>query len=388
MNNKWLLLLTRLPKWRLAFFLAASFLLTPPSAFLLNRIAQGLIWTSVTLSGLVTETASLIGDYKYSLLMETYGPPFYTIATIIIFIAYAAFFLKREKRLYYSRCIKKLKEEAAIVAEGKFEHKIGCDDFPDLAGLSDSINTIVQKLKQSQEEERLAEQAKRDLITNVSHDLRTPLTSIIGYLALIEHDRYKDEVELKYYTQIAYEKATDLDKLIKDLFEYTKFQNAGMKLSVEEISLPELLRQIVISFRPQVEAAKMEIAVSGDEEGKLQVLGDGSKLARVFENIISNAIKYGEIYSKIGIHMYRDLDEAVVEIANAGEPVPESDLPYIFDRFYRVEKSRTDSQGSSGLGLAIAKAVVELHEGKISAANQGGKIIFTVRLPIGKNKSL
>ncbi|OCA83273.1 hypothetical protein A8F94_19430 [Bacillus sp. FJAT-27225] len=382
MNRTKRIFFSRVPKWKLALFAAVSFAVTPLTWYLITRVFSAVVFSSVTLSGLAVEIVSLIGKYKFSHLVETYGPPFYILGWMLTFAAYMRVCLNYEKRRIYNLCLEKLTLDAALIAQGDFTHKAASMGFQDLDNLAGSINAIVEKLKQFQKEEQIAEQAKRDLITNVSHDLRTPLTSIIGYLSLIEQDRYHDEVEMRYYTRTAYDKAIVMEKLIKELFEYTKVQNSGLILSKVPISLVELLRQVSASFRPQLEKADKDIHLESRGEGRLEVLADGDKLARVFENILSNAIKYGEKGSTVEIRVYQE-EDAIVEVSNIGIAIPSADLPFIFERFYRVDKSRSDSQESSGLGLAIAKAIIDLHDGQIVASSSDGQTVFTIRLPTG-----
>ncbi len=266
------------------------------------------------------------------------------------------------------------------IADGNFEEKLPIKQRNELGDLAEYINYLVMRLKTSLDEERNAEQTKNELITNVSHDLRTPLTSILGYLGLADGDRYRDEVELRHYVSIAYEKSKRLHVLINDLFEYTRMRHAKLPVKFCPLDLGELLNQLLVQSRLQLQEAGIEASFQ-QKEGNLMVNGDPNKLVRVFENLFSNAITYGRDGKRMEISAYRDGTAVVVDVTNYGEPIPSADLPYIFDRFYRVDKSRGDDSGGSGLGLAITKNIVELHGGVVSAESDWSRTCFSIRLP-------
>lgn len=266
------------------------------------------------------------------------------------------------------------------IAGGQFDHQIPEIPGNKLGEVALSINQMSLQLKHSIEEERKAEKTKNDLITGVSHDLRTPLTSILGFLEVIEKDRYQDEVEMRYYVNIAYEKSLGLRRLIDELFEYTRINN-GMPLELSELDLSGLIRQLTEEFVPAMENAGMEIRLN-IQDGDFNIQADGGLLVRAYENIIANAIHYGQKGKYIDIDIARDGDVLVVRIQNYGDPIPESDLLFIFDRFYRVESSRSKQTGGTGLGLAITKSIVEVHGGCITARSSKKATSFETRFPI------
>lgn len=280
-----------------------------------------------------------------------------------------------------SKSLAAIIDETEIMASGDLERLIKVESKGDIASLVENINNISKQLKERTIEERKAQQTKNDLITNVSHDLRTPLTSIIGYLEIIDNDKYKDEVKLRYYVSIAFEKAKALNVLINDLFELTKMQNNTINLYKADINLVELLGQVVAGFEYQFKHADMQSRINFSED-KLIVNADGGKLVRAFENLLSNAIKYGKDGFYVDVATKLKENMAVVEVINYGQAIPSIDLPHIFDRFYRVEKSRSSDIGGSGLGLSITKNIIELHDGKISAYSNNDKTIFEVKLPV------
>lgn len=278
-------------------------------------------------------------------------------------------------------------EETEIMSNGNLDKLIDIESTGDMKNLADNINNISTQLKEIMIEERKAQKTKNELITNVSHDLRTPLTSIIGYLDIINADKYKDEVELRYYVDIAYKKSKDLNLLINDLFELTKMQNSDINLEKSQINLVDLLGQLVFYFNNDFKKANMEVRTNFSDD-KLVVYADARKLGRAFENLLSNSIKYGKDGYYIDIITRVEDSMAVVQIINYGEAIPTVDLPYIFDRFYRVEKSRNREIGGSGLGLAITKNIIELHSGFISVNSDDNKTTFEIRLPLNYTETI
>ncbi|MEK3882756.1 HAMP domain-containing sensor histidine kinase [Paenibacillus sp. PL2-23] len=269
------------------------------------------------------------------------------------------------------------------MAEGRLElnHRVVVRSGSSFAMLAGNVNRFTERLHRALEEERRAEQAKNELITNVSHDLRTPLTSVVGYLGLIEQDRYRDEVELRHYIAIAYEKSQHLHTLIDDLFEYTRMRHDTVALHLAPINLVEMLGQLLVQYHMPLQQAGMNGELHAEEK-HVTVRADAPKLARVFENLISNAMAYGKDGKRIEVSVSIVQKKAVVEVVNYGEPISAIDLPHIFDRFYRADKSRTRWSGGSGLGLAICKSIVEKHGGSIEADSSSERTVFRVALPL------
>ncbi|QHW33596.1 HAMP domain-containing histidine kinase [Paenibacillus rhizovicinus] len=302
----------------------------------------------------------------------------FIISFLFFFIMY--FFLLSRSTIRYLLSISQGIEQ---IAGGDFDTRLPIQGNDELGGLAENVNKMTVQLKLSIEEERRAERTKVELVTNVSHDLRTPLTSIVGYLGLIEADRYRDEVELRHFVHIAYEKSVRLKTMIDDLFEYTR-TSGGMALHPSPINLVEMIGQLAAQFRLQFEQAGMKCSLAQPDH-PIRIDADGDKLVRVFENLIDNAIQYGKDGRRIEIEVRNDGVQAVVEIANYGEPLQASVIPLLFQRFYRGEQSRSRNTGGSGLGLAIAKNIVELHHGTISAASAEGKTAFMVKIPLASS---
>ncbi|MFC6331062.1 sensor histidine kinase [Paenibacillus septentrionalis] len=279
-----------------------------------------------------------------------------------------------------NRYINEIIDGLRSIADGKLDHTIPVKENHKLGDVAESINLMAQQLKQLIEEERRAEQSKNDLITGVSHDLRTPLTSILGFLEVLKDEHYRDEVEMMHYVDIAYSKSEHLKHLIDDLFEYTRMNN-GMPLAREPLALDDFLHQLMGEYEPTLQKAGLmgRLII---EHPHLRINADGSLLVRAFGNIIHNAMQYGKEGKVVDVTLRREHEHATVTIANYGNPIPASDLPFIFDRFYRIDKSRSLETGGTGLGLAIARSIVELHEGTIRAESDSYRTAFKLSFPI------
>lgn len=276
--------------------------------------------------------------------------------------------------------IEKLAGGLQEISKGNLDYRIVQQSHDELGSLAGNINRMAEALQKTLEEERRAERTKNELITNVSHDLRTPLTLIMGYLRLLKDKNYENGQQADAYISIAYNKSEKLKGLIDDLFEYTKLSNHGVPLQRERVCLNELLEQLMEELVTMAEENELQFARNFPQE-RIMLTLDAHKMIRVFENLFTNAIKYSHRPGTIKVRMVREPGSVVVCIANYGDPIPREELPRLFERFYRADPSRTSSSGGSGLGLAIAKSIVESHDGDIWAEAEEGEIRFCVRLP-------
>lgn len=308
--------------------------------------------------------------------------PVMTAVGIISFLVF--FFLYTRRIVSYLEEITQGIQQITKLGEWR---RIEVRTSDELGVLAENINIMSERLQQSLLEERKAVQAKNELITGVSHDLRTPLTSILGYLDYIEQDRCREEIEVRYYVGIAHQKALVLRKLIDDLFEYTRVNSGGPPVVLERLDLKAFIRQLAEESVPELSRAGMSYELIDHTEA-LWIQGAPYELLRAYENLITNAIRYGRDGKKLEIVLDRENDEAVVRISNFGERIAESDLPHIFERFYRAERSRSSHTGGSGLGLAIAKGIVERHHGEITARSDMYRTDFITRFPLSPEESL
>lgn len=302
--------------------------------------------------------------------------PILTAVGIISFLLF--FFLYTRKVVLY---LEEITSGIQKMSKDGMTHRIEVRSGDELGELADKINAMAERLQQSVLDERKAVTAKNDLITGVSHDLRTPLTSVLGFLEYIEQDRCRDEAEVRHYVGIAYEKSLVLRKLIDDLFEYTRVNSGGLPLRLEPLDLKAFIRQLAEESVPELEQADMTYTIE-DETEALWIEAAPGELVRAYENLITNAIRYGKNGKRLVIAFSREGEEAVVRFSNFGDRIAESDIPYIFERFYRAERSRSQHTGGSGLGLAIAKSIIDRHGGTISAASGLQRTDFITCFPL------
>lgn len=361
-------------RWKMMVMIAGSAILAFSITGVLLVMA-GILY-SVPVIG---DILGYFGRSDYALLI--------VFATGIILFIGSFVLLSAGTLKYMSRITQAVNE----IANGNLDVFIPVKGSDELARLARNINEMAMKLKKSIEEEREAERTKNDLITSISHDLRTPLTSVLGYLELVNTDKYADEITLRHYVAIALDKAHALKHLIDDLFEFTRVNYRGLTLRTETVNMALLLEQLTEEFVPILEKAGMEYRLNLPHD-KVTVQADPSLLVRVFENLMSNAVRYGAEGHYVDIELSTDRATVptasavahsgwvIVRIANYGAPIPESQLGRIFERFVRIEESRSRDTGGAGLGLAIAKSIVELHGGSIRAYNEPTRTVFEVAL--------
>lgn len=239
------------------------------------------------------------------------------------------------------------------------------------------IKTDMQRQEQILKEES---QRKSDLITYLAHDLKTPLTSVMGYLSLLDEASDMPEAQKEKYIHVALTKAERLENLIAQFFEITQFNLHNMVLEKEHLDLAYMLMQMTEEFYPVLSAHGNTVDLQVDEA--LAIYGDGDKLARVFNNILKNAVAYSYENSVIVIRGYFEQGMAVISFENHGRTIPKQKLDLIFEKFFRLDEARRSNTGGAGLGLAIAREIVELHKGSISAKSQEEKTTFQVTLPV------
>ncbi len=308
------------------------------------------------------------------------------IFIIIMAVGDLAVLYWRLIRRYHQMQLRHVISELHYIANGHFDHRINFRVRPELQRVVDSINSLVDSTVNSINEERAIEKSKDELITNVSHDIRTPLTSIIGYLGLLKTGVSSKEDQPKY-VDIAYTKAEQMKSLADDLFEYTTLKSTSTKLNLNELHIYSMLEQVAAGFELEAEKKGIDIEIEARPKN-LTIQADAEKLVRVYNNLISNAFKYGTGATKIKlVANLVNKSEVELRVENNGEPIPVSAQKKIFDRFYRVETSRNTKTGGTGLGLSITKSVVDLHHGTIRCQSDENWTSFIIRLPLDPNKA-
>lgn len=254
----------------------------------------------------------------------------------------------------------------------------------ELNPMENKLNEIKGTLKEQRRIAEESEQRKNDLIVYLAHDLKTPLTSIIAYLSLLDENPELPEEQRAKYTGISLEKSKRLGKLINEFFEITRYNLQNITLDKKEFYLYVLLEQVMDSFAPVFKSKGLRWNIEVDD--KILICGDPDRLARVFENLLRNAVSYCYQDSLIEVYGVVEDSNAKICVRNQGKTIPEHQLNNLFEKFYRLDEARSSETGGAGLGLAIARQIIELHSGTIQATSQNEYTTFTVRLPRKKEE--
>lgn len=296
------------------------------------------------------------------------------IISIIMFLV--VFYLITNKKIAY---INKISKEISKISFGQLKYKIEIKGKDEISEIAKNINLMAEEINNQIEKERNIEKEKYELISNISHDLRTPLTSIIGYLNLIKESNYKNKEELVEYSKIAHKKSIKIKELVDDLFEFTKYNNKDIKIFKMEVNLNDFIEQFIYEMSDYETKYGKKISKILPSKGIFIKL-DPQLYFRVFENLTINAFKYSKKESNLNIKLYRNHNEVNIEFSNKIDKNINLDTEKIFTRFYKYDKSRNTYLGGSGLGLSIVKSIINLHEHKINAEIIGDEIIFKIKI--------
>lgn len=248
--------------------------------------------------------------------------------------------------------------------------------------LIDYHRLMKKVLEESSRQVKEAEGKKHDMILYLAHDLKTPLTSVIGYLTLLEESGKLPEEQRQKYIQIAMDKSYRLEELIDEFFEMATYSGKEIALEEKEVRLVLMLQQIVDEFYPVLLEKKLECRIHA--EGEIAFYADADKMMRLFDNLLKNAVNYSYADSVIDITVKRKQKEVEIIFENACDEIPKDKLERIFEKFYRVDTARSTKQGGTGLGLAIAKNIAELYQGSIHAESEAQIMRVIVVLPLKK----
>ena len=250
---------------------------------------------------------------------------------------------------------------------------------PELEDISIQMNHLKSEFVKNERTARESEQKKNDLIVYLAHDLKTPLTSVIGYLELLKESPDLPIEQRIKYTGITLDKAYRLEELMNEFFEIARFNDTKIVLMKKNLNLKFMLEQIIDEFYPMTNEQSKKIVINCDDD--ITCYADPDKLSRVFNNVIKNAISYSFENTEININACCIDDIITVSIQNEGYTIPEDKLNSIFEKFYRLDDSRNTSGGGAGLGLAIAKEIISLHGGTIVAESKNNITTFTLKFP-------
>lgn len=300
----------------------------------------------------------------------------YVLFGILIFSV--TFMLLEEPGIRY---MGRISDAVESISQGNLGTEVDVTGDDEFSAMAANLNKMASDIRTLMDKEREAERTKNELITNVAHDLRTPLTSIIGYLELLAgNTKVPAEMEHKYI-EIAYSKARRLEKLIEDLFGFTKLNYGKIAMHVGQLDIVKLLSQLLEEAYPNFVEKNLSYDLQSNVPAKT-ISADGNLLARLFDNLIGNAIKYGADGKRVLVKSHAEDDTVTVSVTNYGYVIPADELPLLFNKFYRVEQSRSTTTGGTGLGLAIAKEIVDMHGGTISVSSDLNGTVFTVKLQV------
>ena len=300
----------------------------------------------------------------------------YVLFGILIFSV--TFMLLEEPGIRY---MGRISDAVESISQGNLGTEVDVTGDDEFSAMAANLNKMASDIRTLMDKEREAERTKNELITNVAHDLRTPLTSIIGYLELLAgNTKVPAEMEHKYI-EIAYSKARRLEKLIEDLFGFTKLNYGKIAMHVGQLDIVKLLSQLLEEAYPNFVEKNLSYDLQSNVPAKT-ISADGNLLARLFDNLIGNAIKYGADGKRVLVKIHAEDDTVTVSVTNYGYVIPADELPLLFNKFYRVEQSRSTTTGGTGLGLAIAKEIVDMHDGTISVSSDLNGTVFTVKLQV------
>ena len=250
----------------------------------------------------------------------------------------------------------------------------------ELVATEKKMNYIKHTIQQQKLAAELAEQRKNDLVVYLAHDLKTPLTSVIGYLTLLRDENQISEELREKYLSISLEKAERLEDLINEFFEIIRFNLSSITLEYSRINLTRMLEQLVYEFKPMLLEKNLKCEL--DIPPNIMIKIDANKMQRVFDNLLRNAVNYSFDNGTIYIAVKQDENNLHIKFTNCGNTIPKEKLERIFEQFYRLDTARSSRSGGAGLGLAIAKEIVELHNGTITAESKDETIEFEVILPL------
>lgn len=263
------------------------------------------------------------------------------------------------------------------IASDKDITEIFSEDYEDIAIQMSKIKNQMKSTEQRIKDETVR---KNDLILYLAHDLKTPLASVIGYLHLLKEEPQISEELKNKYISISLDKAIRLEDLTNEFFEIARFNLSDITLRYSTINLTRLLEQLIFEFKPMLQEKNLLCNLNADNEILLQC--DADKLQRVFDNLLRNAVAYSFPDTQINIEQEKQSDYVVIRFTNHGNTIASKDLERIFEQFYRLDVSRNTNDGKAGLGLAIAKEIITLHEGTITAGSENEMIEFTVTIPL------
>ncbi|MEI5906686.1 HAMP domain-containing sensor histidine kinase [Bacillus spongiae] len=310
----------------------------------------------------LSQMDSSIKQIQEALILAGVGAVLLSVGIIIIV----------SKRL--SKPLLQMEKAARSIAKGDFDTKLMIQSNDEIGSLSKAINELAIEVKSFRDN-------RREFFANISHELKTPITYLEGYAKILREDLVSSKEEQEQYLRIIEDESKRLSRLVSDLFELSKLEEGKLQVEFHEVDLEEVLENVFQKVKFKAIDKGISIRLQKSEKNSF-MLGDGYRLEQVFINLMENAIQYTE-KGLIEVVLAPTKEVITVHVMDSGVGIPQEDIPYVFDRFYRVDKSRSRGSGGTGLGLAIVKNLVELHHGNITVNSDVNKgTTFTVSFPI------
>ena len=302
-------------------------------------------------------------------------PGFVGLLSIIIFI-FLFLFLTRKKIRYITKIASDIKK----ISNRDLDYRVEVRGNDELALLARELNFMTYELKEYFEREKNRERSKSEMMVSFSHDLKSPLTAVIGYLSLLKDKGNIGEKNMADYVERAYQKSLRIKGLLQELLDFASLSMEDIKLNKQMISLRHMLEQLISEYTSIFKQNMLLITANLTNENVYANI-DSDFMIRVFENLFSNSLRYSPKPGKIRITLESCGGNLLFSITNKCEKIEQEELKWLFEKFYRLEKSRSEETGGTGLGLAIAKRITELHGGRIWAEYMNEEITFFVALP-------
>ena len=328
-------------------------------------------------NGVVAFLTLFVGDYNvalniYSQVIRENMDFFVLVAVLIIFLIILRMYLRGFTK-YFNEINSGID---ALIDENSGDVVLS----PELIATEKKINSIKHTLEQRKLATEIEEKRKNDLVVYLAHDLKTPLTSVIGYLTLLRDENQISEELREKYLSISLEKAERLEELINEFFEITRFNLSNITLAYSKVNLTRLLEQLIFEFKPMF--LEKDLQCELEMQPDTMVRCDVNKMQRVLDNLLRNAVNYSFDGGTIRIVATQEENTLHIKFINNGNTIPQEKLERIFEQFYRLDTARSSRSGGAGLGLAIAKEIVELHGGSITAKSENERIEFEVSIPL------
>ena len=327
----------------------------------------------------ITQVAADFLQMGFFVVQNMY-PPFFIL--LVLLICAGLFFIIRAFLRYVAKPLSDVEESLGMLLIDNAE-EIRLPE--ELTAITQRLNAMKQTLERRKLEAQSAEQRKNELVMYLAHDIRTPLTSVIGYLSLLEEVENMPAEQRKKYTHIALDKSYRLEKMINEFFEITRYNLQQIQIKKTDIDLYYMLVQLTDELLPILSKNGNTAILHADEE--FMIYGDSEKLGRVFTNVLKNAAAYSYPNTEIHITAQKSDDTATITFQNKGDSIPPEKCAAIFEKFYRLDEARTSDTGGAGLGLAIAKEIITLHGGAITVESHEQITSFVITLPLSHTVS-